>query len=457
MTGPSGVPRRRLLQFAAALRGALARQRRAQLETWGWSLVLFWMTSPLQSYLSGVDPAAPAAAAGTPLYRDGHYAVLPLAAASLLAHREAAWRLARSAWPALLFLGYAAASLLWSEDRRASLEAMAGAAPVLGTAAAMAASLRPARTAQAVLIVLALIPLASVAAAMALPRYAITQPHDLLGAATPGVWRGLYVHKNVLGHVAGLAAAALGSRRCGRLLQSPALRWSGFAAAAACLLLSRSAGGVVLAAGLSLGLAAGRPRGRWRAALFGFGAAGLCLAAAVHAVLTETLLSALGRDDTLSGRTDIWRWALDLAGRRPVAGWGLNYSASPALRMELISAFGVDHVHNAALDVLLNLGAVGLVLWAAMVAAAFRKGGCEGAAPRAARTALALIAAGWLASGLTEDMGVRTEGPMAAIGACALWGLCGVGAGRRSFRRPVWRFLSARRAPVRPPRLARTA
>ena len=163
----------------------------------------------------------------------------------------------------------------------------------------------------------------------------------------------------------------------------------------------------------------------------------------------------LGRDATLSGRTEIWRAATRLLRERPVLGWGLDYSASPDVTGRLTALFGVNHVHNAALDVFLNLGGLGVGLWGAAVAGALVGAARRSrAGPAGARHLLGLLAVGWLLSGLTEDMGVRTTGPMAEIGAGALWSLYALRAGRRSFRRPVWRFEPAWAAPLRPPRLA---
>ena len=94
-------------------------------------------------------------------------------------------------------------------------------------------------------------------------------------------------------------------------------------------------------------------------------------------------------------------------------------------------------------------------LWVAAVAGAlFSVARPSQTGSAGARHLLGLLAVGWLLSGLTEDMGVRTTGPVAEIGAGALWSLYALRAGRRSFRRPVWRFEPAWAAPLRPPRLA---
>ena len=98
----------------------------------------------------------------------------------------------------------------------------------------------------------------------------------------------------------------------------------------------------------------------------------------------------------------------------------------------------------------INLGGLGAVLLVLAVTGALASASQPGSA---ARSTLVLITAGWLLSGLTEDMAVRADGPMALFGLCALFGLYSLRAGRRAFRRPSFDFRPAWRAPLRPPRL----
>ncbi len=423
---------------------------------WLWATVIVWMGSPLQLYLSGVDPSAPAAAqATTPLYRYARYACALLPLLALARRPEATLRLARAAWPLGAFLLYAAASWLWSNDRNASVQGLMAAAPTLVTAAGAAVALRPGRLAQALLLALALCALGSLIAVLWLPHFAVAGPHDVVGASAPGDWRGLYLHKNTLGHVAGLAAAGLATRG-GRLVRPAALRWAGLAAAVACVAASRSVSGLTLALGLPIiDQLLIRPRGMARLAIGGFVLAAMAAAFAGRAMILAAGLAALGRDATLSGRTAIWRAAAELAPRHALAGWGLNYSVSPEVAARLTALFGVNHVHNALLDVFINLGAAGVGLLALAVAGALWAGArAATSASAAGRATLGLIAAGWLLSGLTEDMAVRSDGPMAQFGLCAILGLYGLKAARTSFRRPVFHFQPAWRAPLRPPRLA---
>jgi len=67
-----------------------------------------------------------------------------------------------------------------------------------------------------------------------------------------------------------------------------------------------------------------------------------------------------GRNETLTGRTDTWAELVPVVKERPILGVGFG-SFWTAARREF---YQMSHGHNGYLDVLLDLGAVGLILWA---------------------------------------------------------------------------------------------
>lgn len=75
--------------------------------------------------------------------------------------------------------------------------------------------------------------------------------------------------------------------------------------------------------------------------------------------LIGTATSMLGRDSTLTGRTEIWAYLLETANQHPI--FGVGYGGFWG-RAENDSAIGVSEGHNGYLDVYLELGSVGLVL-----------------------------------------------------------------------------------------------
>ncbi|MCM6761780.1 O-antigen ligase family protein [Rathayibacter sp. ZW T2_19] len=144
---------------------------------------------------------------------------------------------------------------------------------------------------------------------------------------------------------------------------------------AATLLLTRSS--TVLLCAVAVGLAAAfalwaRRRGEDRRRPV------YLTAAAVGAVLVVgllagrgALLALLGKSEDATGRLDIWNAVGALAAERPVLGWGwVSYWAPWAAPFDtLAERKGVLYLqaHNAALDVWFQLGAVGLVLFTALV------------------------------------------------------------------------------------------
>lgn len=88
-------------------------------------------------------------------------------------------------------------------------------------------------------------------------------------------------------------------------------------------------------------------------------------------VFRDALLGLLGRSPDLTNRLDIWQAVTDLAVQRPVAGWGWVGYWPPWVEpyQDLVVIKGVHYyqAHNAWLDVFLQLGILGLVVFAALV------------------------------------------------------------------------------------------
>lgn len=83
------------------------------------------------------------------------------------------------------------------------------------------------------------------------------------------------------------------------------------------------------------------------------------------------LLSFLGKSDNLTGRLGIWQSVIDLAVKRPVFGWGwISYWApwvEPFKGLAVRNGVTYLQAHNAWLDVWLQLGIVGLVIFILLV------------------------------------------------------------------------------------------
>ena len=152
--------------------------------------------------------------------------------------------------------------------------------------------------------------------------------------------------------------------------------WFWVAMAVATLALTRSAtvtvalGAVVIALAFSLWARRSGPTGRLR--VYVTGAVVLAALAGVAVFARSTLFALLGKSSDLTGRVDTWERVIELAAQRPWFGWGwISYWAPWVEPFESLDSQGgiqVMSAHNAWLDVWLQLGIVGLVLFVMLVA-----------------------------------------------------------------------------------------
>jgi exopolysaccharide production protein ExoQ len=86
------------------------------------------------------------------------------------------------------------------------------------------------------------------------------------------------------------------------------------------------------------------------------------------------MVQQLGRDSTLTGRTDIWRSAFSVV-QNPVVGTGFeSFWVGPRLtRVEQLIGQGINQAHDGYIEVYLNLGWVGVALLAVLLISAYRR------------------------------------------------------------------------------------
>lgn len=344
-------------------------------------------------------------------------ALAPLVVVALLAVVALGWRQRQATMPAAAWLGLAlaawgAASALWAvEPSRSLFEAARLAALILlATAAYQAFSGAPDR------------PLNGWLLAGAVLGAALTILDQHSGHALRALVRGLQSWTEALGYGLKPAASVL-ALLLPALLALP-LRWP-WRAAAGLLLLGAIFGMPAQAA--KIGALAG---------LAGFGlvwllgqraARAIAIGSALLVLLTPALLGVLlARNPDISAmqgsaahRVLIWDFSLDRIAERPWLGWGMESArAIPGGRdlipAEALTRFHLDgqrewfevvraqrlplHTHNAALQIWLELGAVGAALAAALVLVL----GWRATSPAAAGTFLAAIAIGSLSYGVWQ-------------------------------------------------------
>ena len=92
--------------------------------------------------------------------------------------------------------------------------------------------------------------------------------------------------------------------------------------------------------------------------------------------LFESAASTLGRDATLTGRTDIWNAVLEVGPRDPLLGRGygsfwIGDTAAEVWRKPYIYAH-IQQSHNGYLDIYLELGILGLALLSCLICSVYR-------------------------------------------------------------------------------------
>jgi exopolysaccharide production protein ExoQ len=181
-----------------------------------------------------------------------------------------------------------------------------------------------------------------------------------------GDYRGVFSQKNMLGQVmvTGVLASLHGMRR-GRRVRS--LR-----AAAVCTtvaFMSRSSTSVLAVGAVIVFRVLGTlyAKGGMPRAVGIFFGLGLPPVLALLAADPSWIFDLLGKDQTLTGRTDLWPFVIDRIAERPILGWGYMafWSPSNPLAGKISDAMGwyVPEAHNGILEFLLQIGVIGTALF----------------------------------------------------------------------------------------------
>jgi len=94
-------------------------------------------------------------------------------------------------------------------------------------------------------------------------------------------------------------------------------------------------------------------------------------------VFRRAVFEFLGKSPDMTHRSDIWRKVLSLISQRPLEGWGFTGVWVPGVRpyqgLIVINGHSYYQAHNAYLDIWLQLGAVGLILFVILLTRTFVK------------------------------------------------------------------------------------
>ncbi len=201
---------------------------------------------------------------------------------------------------------------------------------------------------------------------------AVISPETAVTSVTyeQGALNGLYIHRNVMGFVASVAFILVIAVRLEKQLKLLAtVFWAAAPLVALVWAQSRTAW-IATAFAVFVMMFVRIPRSagahRVRNFLLFVAVAGACVSVLLFDQLSESAFGAIGRDASLTGRTDIWAEviiALEdiwLAG----IGWGIPWREGEPVTEQIWSRIGFQsgHAHNSYLDLVLQTGIIGLVL-----------------------------------------------------------------------------------------------
>ena len=203
------------------------------------------------------------------------------------------------------------------------------------------------------------------------PRYVIDY------VSHPGAWKGLSAYKNAFGQYMGIAVLLL---LLVRFRQFDWLRYGFLIAAVGLLYLAKSAASLfcsVLIVALMPLWRVVRVTKRQRPAVYA--AVAIVLSAGMYLLTTHTdrVFYMLGRNSSLTGRTQLWGAAWDAMMKRPLLGYGFeSFWASlqgEALDVRIGAGWLAQRSDNGYLDLGLGLGIVGIVLFLFVFALSLNK------------------------------------------------------------------------------------
>lgn len=264
----------------------------------------------------------------------------------------------------LAFAVLAFLSTLWSQDpdftfRKATLLFFS-----FAFAWFFATSYSPEDQIRLLLAVGVIVAMASIAMVVLLPQY---------GLDTGGEWKGVFGQKNPFGHAilflfSGLAFRRTSSRRRLLTITFQAILPIGL------IILSRSKGSLILAFLLIAVRLYGPVIKHARKYQLPFLLYVMVTGALVIAMGREIILSLLGRDSTLSGRTEEWAVLSSYALRHIWLGYGYQAFWIGGDSLEAMHAIraAIHGADSGYMDTMLQFGLAGMVLWVVLLRVSMR-------------------------------------------------------------------------------------
>jgi O-antigen ligase len=286
------------------------------------------------------------------------FASFAVASAALIRDRRDSLALLRASMPLVLLILLAVCSTIWSDDPSTTLRRSI-ALVVSGTVALCAVRrLGLQEFVNTLGVGIAILALISSLLITFLPD---------IGRTPDGEWQGFFARKNTFAQVMTLGLITWACRPSPKSSEGRVMLF-GLLCLIMILLVGAQSGTslvVTLLTGIiGVGLLSARRRFRNRPKLFLFFA--LCaslIAGACCSIAQDAALDALGKDTTLTGRTEVWQFTTEAIAERPILGYGYkvfwlsNGAADPSER----TGTWATQAHNGLIETGLDLGSVGIV------------------------------------------------------------------------------------------------
>jgi O-antigen ligase len=282
-------------------------------------------------------------------------------------------------WSNRVFLAlalYALASCAWSQFPRRSLQFGIYIVLNLLFVFYLHSRFRPGALMRVFALIGWIVVLGSIVFAVALPKYGVDHR-----ASTSGAWQGVFVYKNTCSIMATFLLSVAFYMPV-RSLRDKLLRIAYGLMTVFLVIKTQARTGWIVLAVLLAYVAVMKLIGSFkpdnRTAVVVMLATVFMIFVVGGALYYSQILSALGKDSTLTGRTDIWKLVVVSAMKSPLLGYGYRAFWSglqgESAYITLMEQWTVPGAHNGFLETWLDLGLVGLGMVLITMVVAFRDG-----------------------------------------------------------------------------------
>lgn len=221
--------------------------------------------------------------------------------------------------------------------------------------------------------VFGIVAMSSLVVGAVLPRYGVMGMGNVITIEDfvhTGAWRGIFIHKQVLGITMLISVLVFLFFTASNSRTERWIGWTGFSISVGLILLTNGKSALVILLTLLILIPPYRAL-RWNYKLvLPFFITIVLLGGGLATLLTanlESILTALGKDATLSGRTEFWPSILEKIWERPWLGYGYGVFwrgwEGPSADIWYMNRIKPTHAHNGFFNIALSFGLLGLAVF----------------------------------------------------------------------------------------------